>query len=250
METKDHTEIDLREIIQIVLKRWWLIAVISILAAVASGIYSYFFITPQYQASAEILVNQANTESISQGDIRTNMDLINTYSVIITSSRILEQVIEEHNLTMSHAQLNSKVDVGAVRNSQVMSVTITDPSYQQAVYLANAIANTFEQEIINLMNIDNVHIMAYANENLSPRPVSPRPNLNIAIAFVVGLMAAVGLVFLLEYLDTTIKTEQDLENTLGLPILGSIAKMEETPTRKGKRSITTTTNSGGESLNA
>jgi capsular polysaccharide biosynthesis protein len=191
---------------------------------------SLFILTPQYQAATQLLVNQENTEEqFNQGDIRTNLELINTYKVIVTSPRILDLVIQEYGLSTSYRELQNKINVQSVRNSQVMSITVTDPSYEQAVYIANAIASTFQREIITLMNINNVHIMAEAKETATPSPVQPRPYLNIAIAFIVGLMVAVFLVFVLEYLDNTLKREQDVEKTLGLPVLGAIPTMDEQP---------------------
>jgi capsular polysaccharide biosynthesis protein len=77
------------------------------------------------------------------------------------------------------------------------------------------------------MNVDNVSILSQAQVSDSPSPIKPNPTLNIAIAIVVGLMAAVGLAFLLEYLDTTMKTEEDIEAVLDIPILGVIATMDE-----------------------
>ncbi|GGK25550.1 capsular polysaccharide biosynthesis protein [Caldalkalibacillus thermarum] len=228
MENREVQELDLRELFAILRKRLSLITLITAVAVLVSGIVSYFIITPQYEAKAEILVNQSRPgNEINQGDIRTNIELMNTYQVVIKSPRILELVIERYNLDKTYTELDEQINVSAVRDSQVMAITVTDPSLEQAVYIANAVAETFQREIVNLMNVDNVHIMAEAKVSDNPTPVKPKPVLNMAIAGVVGLMTAVGLAFLLEYLDNTIKTEQDVERVLGLPVLGTIGQMEE-----------------------
>ena len=88
------------------------------------------------------------------------------------------------------------------------------------------------------MRIDNIHILAPAELPENPAPIKPQPILNMAIALVVGLMAGVGLAFLLEYLDNTIKNEQDIENVLGLPVLGAITTItteEERSDAKARR---------------
>jgi capsular polysaccharide biosynthesis protein len=248
MEHKEY-ELDLRELVSILWKRLWIILLITFLATATSGVISFFVLTPQYEASTQILVNQSKVEGqFNQGDIRTNLELINTYNVIVKSPRILDIVIQEYGLNKTYQQLNNQINVNAVKNSQVMSITVTDPSYKQAVYIANAIANTFQSEIISLMNIDNVHIMAEAKEYVIPSPVKPKPYLNMAIAFVVGMMTAVGLIFLLEYLDNTIKTEQDIEDILGLPVLGSISKMDEKTEKKLKKKLKNQVQVGGEQL--
>ncbi|MDQ0339448.1 capsular polysaccharide biosynthesis protein [Caldalkalibacillus uzonensis] len=249
MEKREVQELDLRELFAILSKRLPLIGIITAVAILVSGLVSYFVITPQYEATAEILVNQSRPGSeINQGDIRTNLELMNTYQVVIKSPRILELVIERYNLDKTFNELNEQINVSAVRDSQVMSVSVTDPSPEQAAFIANAVAETFQREIVNLMNVDNVHIMAEAKLPDKPTPVKPKPLLNMAIAGVVGLMTAVGLAFLLEYLDNTIKTEQDVERILGLPVLGTIAHMEE-PTAHTAR-VRHSRKVGGEQIEA
>src|SRR5690606_8147308 len=178
---------------------------------------------------SQILVNQRNTESgqVTQADVRTNVELINTYSVIIKSPRILDIVIEELNLNMTSSQLADKIQVNSAENSQVVTVTATDPDPVMATNLANATVQVFEREVPSLMNVDNVNILTEAMLPDNPSPVSPNPLLNIAIAVVLGMMVGVGLAFLLEYLDNTFKSEEDIEKHLQLPVLGVVSFISE-----------------------
>ena len=155
-------------------------------------------------------------------EVQTNLQLINTYNVIIKSPAILDKVIEQEKLDMSAGALNELVTVTSEQDSQVVNITVQNEDPQTAANIANAIATTFKAEISTLMNVDNVSILTEAQIGENPSPINPKPVLNMAIALVVGLMAGVGLAFLLEYLDNTIKTEQDIENQLGLPVLGAI----------------------------
>ena len=98
---------------------------------------------------------------------------------------------------------------------------------QIAVDIANTTAEVFQEEILTLMNVDNVNILSPAAYVKNQSPVKPDPILNMAIAAVIGLMLGVGIAFLLEYLDTTVKTEQDIEEILGLPILGLVSPISE-----------------------
>jgi capsular polysaccharide biosynthesis protein len=247
MESNQYAEVELRELIQVIQKRIWYIILITILATAVSGLISFFVISPQYQAATELLVNQDQIEGqVNQGDIRTNLELIGTYQVVMTSPRILDKVIEEHGLDKTYQGLKNQINVNTIRNSQVMKITVTDPNYEQAVFIVNALARTFQKEIVTLMNIDNVHIMAEAKEMASPSPVSPKPYLNMAIAFVVGLMTAIGLVFVLEFLDNTLKREQDIEKMLGLPVLGAIPTMDEQLEKSGNAKLAV--QMGGEQL--
>jgi capsular polysaccharide biosynthesis protein len=216
--------ISLRELVQTLRKRLRLIVLITALATATSGIVSYFFLTPIYQASTQILVNQAKSEQqlYNFNEIQTNLQLINTYSVIIKSPTILEKVKKELHLRRSLDQLNEQIQVSSEKDSQVFSLTVDDPNPALAAKIANKTAQVFKEEIVKIMKIDNVTILSKAEVKEDQTPVKPKPLLNMAIAFVVGLMTGVGLAFLLEYLDNTIKTEQDVEKFLELPVLGAV----------------------------
>ena len=212
-----------------------MILVIAFGAAIVSAIISFFFMTPIYQSSTQILVNQKKQEGamIQAGEVQTNIQLTNTYKVIIKSPVILDQVNEKLKLNMTAQALTGKINVANEKDSQVISVTAEDKDPKLARDIANATADVFKGEVAKIMNVDNVTVLSKAEVAENQSPIKPRPMLNVAIAFVVGLMAAVGLAFLLEYLDNTVKKEEDVENLLGLPVLGIVARMdEETPSVK------------------
>jgi capsular polysaccharide biosynthesis protein len=219
--------ISLKELLVTLKKRILLILAITLTAVVVSGIISFFFLTPIYQSSTQILVNKSNTEqgSYNPAELQTSLQLINTYMVIIKSPAILDLVIKEMDLDMTSAQLSEKTTVSSENNSQVMNISVQDEDANRAAKLANTIANVFKEE--NIMKVDNISILASAVVTDGQSPIKPKPLLNIAIAMVVGLMAGVGLAFLLEYFDNTVKDEQDVERNLGLPILGVISVIEE-----------------------
>ncbi|MED3711662.1 Wzz/FepE/Etk N-terminal domain-containing protein [Peribacillus frigoritolerans] len=220
--------ISIKDIFKTLKKRWKLIMLLTLFAALVSGTISYFLLTPVYQSSTQILVNQKQSENqLDSTQIRSNIDMINTYSVIIKSPAILEKVIDELELDQSVDQLSQKITINSQENSQVFSLTVQDSNPSKAVEIANAVTGTFQKEIKDIMNVDNVSILAKAVVNENPTPVKPSPLLNVAIAVVVGLMAGIGLAFLLEYLDNTIKDEDDIERLLDLPLLGSIQKISQ-----------------------
>ncbi|MDR4949916.1 YveK family protein [Neobacillus cucumis] len=221
--------ISLKELFETLKKRLWLIMSITIIAALASGIISYFFLTPIYQASTQILVNQTKNDQTlyNSNEVQTNLQLINTYNVIITSPAILDIVSKELDLNMTASQLKDKITVGSESQSQVVNLSVQDSSPKVAAQIANKTAEVFKREIPNIMKVDNVSILAKADISDNPSPIKPRPLLNIAIAIVVGLMVGVGLSFLLEYFNNTIKDEQDIEKILVLPILGVITTIDD-----------------------
>lgn len=219
--------ISLQEIFATIRRRIKLIILIPILAVLVSGIISYFVLTPIYESSTQLLVNQTQQEqNINSNDIRANLEIINTYNVIIKSPVILEKVIAEANLSETVGQVNDRVTVGSEGNSQVVKIAVQHEQPEMAVLIANTVADVFQREIVTIMNVDNVNILSPAQLSANPSPVAPKPTLNMAIAFVVGLMIAVGIAFLLEYLDTSVKDEQDIEKLLELPILGVVPNMD------------------------
>lgn len=221
--------ISLQDLFKTLKKRAGLIALMTIIAITIAGVVSFLVLTPMYQTSTQILVNQEQSEAaqLTNQNIQTDLQLINTYSVIIKSPAILDEVASQLGLDMSVEQLNSKITVATAENSQVVDVTVQDENPALAVDIANTTAKVFEAEIQSLMNVDNVSILSQAVLKENPTPVAPNPILNMAIAAVIGLMLAVGIAFLLEYLDTSIKNQQDIEDILNIPLLGVISPIKE-----------------------
>ncbi|MED3920230.1 Wzz/FepE/Etk N-terminal domain-containing protein [Priestia aryabhattai] len=223
--------ISLRELFAVLRKRLWLIVLITIIAAIVSAIISFFVLTPVYESKTQILVNQAKNDQqlYNTQTIQTNVQLINTYNDIITSPAILDKVIKELKLDASAASLSGQIQVTSAQDSQVAQIVVQDTSAKRAADIANTTASVFQKQVPELMNVDNVKVLSKAALGENPSPVKPQPLMNVAIAIVVGLMVGVGLSFLLEYLDNTLKTEQDIENILELPVMGVITTIKDVP---------------------
>lgn len=222
--------ISLKEIFEVLKKRVVLIISLIIGAAIISAFISFFILTPNYESSTQFIVNQKQQDPTVQynvNDVRLNVELINTYNEIIKSPRILNQVVEELELPFSVAILQNKIRVASPDSSQVVTVTATDPNPELATQISNTIIEVFQEEIPALMNVDNVQVLSPAVTANDPIPVSPNKSLNVAIAMVLGAMIGIGLAFLLEYLDNTIKSEEDIEKRLQVPILGIISHIDD-----------------------
>lgn len=223
--------ISLQEIMAVIKKHLKLIIGITIGAVLIAALVSYFIMTPIYQSSTQFIVNDSNQASSNQeaqidsGTIRTNVELINTYNVIITSNAVLDEVIEKLDLTYSTGKLKDNINVSSEQNSQVVTVTVKDPDPYLATAIANETVAVFQQLIPEIMNVDNVNVLTEAETGDNPSPVEPRPTLNMAIAFVLGVMIAVGIAFLIEYLDTKVRSEKDIED-IGLTVIGIVSTME------------------------
>ncbi len=168
-------------------------------------------------------------------DIDTNLQLISTYNVIIKSPAILTEVINELGLDETVQSLNDRISVSSIEESQVVTLSVQDESMQQAVLIANTTAKVFEQEIRNLMRVDNVNILAAATMPLVAEPVKPDPLFNMAVGAIIGFMLGTGLAIVLDQLNTTLRTEEDIEELLGLQVLGVVSPVGDM--EKSDRSI-------------
>lgn len=224
---------ELKHYWSIIKKRLLMIALLISVCCLSIGIYSYSFIEPQYVASAKLIVNDNKDSStlvpsIDVGSINSTIGLIKTYKEIITTPRMMKKVLKEYpDLAKTYGELLGKVSVSSINETQVMSVTVRDDSYEKAANIANAVAIVFQKSVPELMKVDNVSILDQADPKEMHGPVAPNPNMNIAVAFILALMAGIGLSFLLEHLDDTIKNEEDIETLLGVPVLTSIPRFKE-----------------------
>ncbi|MEW4241080.1 Wzz/FepE/Etk N-terminal domain-containing protein [Priestia megaterium] len=223
--------ISLQELFAVLRKRLWLIVLIAIIAATVSAVISFFVLTPVYESKTQILVNQAKSDEqlYNTQAVQTNVQLINTYNDIIKSPAILDKVIKQLKLDGSAASLSSQIQVTSAQNSQVAQIVVQDTSAKHATDIANTTASVFQKEVPKIMNVDNVKVLSKAALGENASPVKPQPLLNVVIAMVVGLMIGAGLSFLLEYLDNTLKTEQDIENLLELPVMGVVTTIKDVP---------------------
>jgi capsular polysaccharide biosynthesis protein len=221
-------EMELRQYWEIIRKRWLLIVALPLLAALTSGIISFYIIKPVYQASTTLIVGK-KAEDLSQAllgqmldynVLQANLQLAKTYGEIAKSRTVEQNVIEKLNLGLTVTELDKQVLITPVKNTEILEIQVKNTDPQLAASIANTMAAEFSAAVIEIKKVDSVSIV---DEAVAPAiPVKPNKMLNILIALLVGLMAAVGLAFLLEYLDNTIKTSEEAENILGIPVLGLI----------------------------
>jgi len=228
--------ISLHDLFRVLRRRFILIISTAIFAVAITGVISYFFLTPIYNASTQILINQKQTEQfqVSAQDIQTNIQLINTYTVIIKSPAILTKVIENLELDTTPVLLEKKIKVETTQDSQVIKISVNDPEHYRSVDIANTIVEVLQEEIQLLLNVNNVYILSPAVYLENPLPAKPNPLLNMTIAAVSGLMVGVGMAFLINYLDMTVKTEEDIEELLGFPVIGIVSPISEVDVNKIK----------------
>jgi len=219
-------ELDLYAVWQVLAKRWKLIVFMPLLAALVSFLVSVYVIPPQYSASTTLMVMRpTDTAQILFQDVQVSRQLVQTYREIARSRRVLMVAIANNSLPLSVEDLRKEIDVVSLRDTELITITATDTDPQMAALIANGVTIAFMEEIVEIMQVENINLVDPAVEPLEP--VSPRVPLNVAVALLVGLMAAVGLAFLIEYQDRSLKEPDQITQLLELPVLGVIPQMEE-----------------------
>lgn len=218
-------EISLSELFNTLKKRLSLIISLGLIALILAAGFTFFIATPQYKATTQILVNRTteSAEGLQLTDINTNVQMINTYKDIIKGPVILNEVQETLETNLTTTELSEKIEITTQENSQVFSLTVTDDSPYEAAEIANAVAVTFQSEIGKIMNVENVTIISEAVPVTDQ--ISPNNPLNLVIGLLVGLMLGVGIAFLLEFMDKTVRDERFITETLGWSVLGSVSEM-------------------------
>ncbi len=220
---KQPKEIDLKEVFLILKRYVWIIVLITILSTSGGAFYSASTYSPLYQSTARIIIGADST-------------FITTLKVIIQDSTVLEKVIQKLELPYSSEYLSGKISVGSIDNSQVVTISVVDPDPGQAATIANTVAETYKEEIPKIMDFKDVRLLSEAKE--IPIPINEDQNRTIMIAFVGGIVIGIGLAFLLDSLNNSIRKEHEVEELLGIPVLGSVDKMKKKNMQKKKGKIT------------
>ena len=222
-------EISLREIFFILKKHIKLIVLLLVLAVAISSVVTFFILDKEYSAFTTLMVGKPrdyiNENKIEYNELLLNQKLVSTYGELIKTRVVSEKVISNLGLSLSYNTFRSKVNVSLVKDTEIIGITVTDTDPLLAAEIANETAAVFMDTVQEIMKVENVQVIDEAEP--SEYPVSPRPMLNIAIAAILGLMLGIFLAFLLEMLDNTIKTPEDVEKYLGLTVIGSIPNVED-----------------------
>ena len=214
--------ISISEIIDAVKKRWKIIALTTVLATVVSGIFSFFVISPTYEASTKIFIGKegAESEGYNSSDVSMYQNLIKTYSELIKTKDLVNKAIDNSQYDLSVNSVLNGITVNTLTGTQILQISYQSKSPSIAKNILESITNEFITKAEELVPNGNVKILE--SVELPKNPVAPNKTMNIAIAFILGMMVGFGIVFLLEYLDNTYKNKEQLEKDLDIPVLGVI----------------------------
>ena len=221
---EDYMEIDLLRLMRALWHRAWAIVLAMLLGGAAAFSYTCFLVTPLYESSALMYVNNSSitvgNTSVSLSDLTASQTLVDTYIVILKTRLTLNDVIEQAGLDYSYEDLRDMISASPVDSTEIFEITVTSPSPEESERIANTIVKVLPEKISEIMDGSSVRTVDFA-----VRPTeksSPSITKNVALGLVMGMVLSCGVIVLLELLDEQIRDEEYLTQTFGLPVLAAI----------------------------
>jgi len=223
-------EISLQEILELLKENWKMIIAISVIFVALATVFTIFFINKEYSSSTTLIVGKpegyTSSASDTASELRTNQQLVGTYSEIAKSKSVMSEVNSGLGLDISNTALAKMISVSAVKETELIEITVTSQDPVLAATIANKTAAVFMTNVTDLMKVNNLQVVDIAEVNNSP--VSPNLNLNMAIAFLLGIVVSVFIIFIRETLNTRVKTIDELKKLVGnIPIVAIIPESPE-----------------------
>lgn len=220
----------LKEVLKVVKQNKWVIVSSTLITLLIGAAIAFFLITPTYQATTQILINQTNKDKesvIQTAEVQANLQLVNTYRVLISSPRILEKVVKQEKKPITIEALSKKIDVKSEQDSQIINLYVKDSDPATAARLVNEITKVSKKMLPQLMKVDNIQVVSTADNPSELEIVSFQPPLILFVSFVIGLLIGFMITVLRYFLDTTIRDERDIEEALHLPLFGAVSVITE-----------------------
>lgn len=219
----------LKQCFEVVKKRIWIIAVVTAVLVIVTAVVNFFVLKPVYQADTSLYVGKQVTEVqtvLAYNDIMLNTQLVKDYREFARSRLVTGTVIKELKLKgITLKAMANKIGVSLKNDTRLIQITAKDGNPKIARDIANKTADVFKEKVVELMDVENVQVIDRAL--YSGTPVKPDKARNIGIAFFLGISMSAGLILLIEYLDTTVKTPEDIKRYVSRPVIGNIPLFQD-----------------------
>lgn len=223
-EKDDVMVIDLVQLAKALWRRAWAIVLAMIICGGAAFSYAYFLVTPLYQASAMMYVNNSSVSvgstQVDLSDLNAAQSLVETYLVILKTRGTLEEVIEVADVPYTYEQLSGMITAGAVNSTEVFEIQVTSADPQEAEKLANTIADLLPERISQIIDGSSAKIVDYAV--VPSHKSSPSISRYTMIGLLLGAVISCGVIILFELFDEQIRDEDYVRETFDLPLLAAV----------------------------
>lgn len=221
-------EIDVFAMLKTLWKRKFSIVLVALVFAIAAFSYSAFLAKKEYQSTSRIYVvsrqNQDNN-ALTNSDLQAGSYLVKDYREIILSQNVLSQAIDELKLDMTPAELSKKINVSVPTDTRILSITAKDGDPKEAARIANGLRNVAAEKIISVTKVSDVTTLDEAE--VPQLPSSPNIRRNVLLGFVAGAGLMVVLLVVVEVLDDRVKRPEDIEELMGLTLLGIVPDIKK-----------------------
>lgn len=214
--------IKIEDLIKILKEKWKMIVSITIISTIFSAIISFYIISPKYEVSTKVFIGKENSKDTkySDNDVSMYQKLLKTYSEIIKTNDLVEKAIDKDGLDITSEDVLKGLTVIPRTDTQILEIRYINEDKVLAKNVVDSITNELIKSSTELIPNGNVKVIEKVK--MPGSPASPNKKMNIAIAFLLGLMISVGVSFLLEAMNNTLKTKEELERILELPVIGEI----------------------------
>lgn len=215
-------ELDILEFLKYYWSKIVLVLVCITVGLLGSLVFTLWLQVPVYlsQTSLVLTNNENASTSITTSDISLNKNLVSTYRQIVKSRRILDQVIKNLQLDIDYETLNKQIEVTNIADTEIIVISVRNEDNVLAQSLANEIANVFKNEIVEIYNIENVSIIDTAL--ISEVPDNVHVARQYFIGMILGFILSTGFIVFSYFIDDTLKKKEDIEEKLGLSVLGTV----------------------------
>ncbi|MBC1436412.1 hypothetical protein HB848_13810 [Listeria rocourtiae] len=206
-----------------VLKKWFgLIIILCIVGAASGFVISKEFMTPIYESQSQLVIKQEQhkNDTTTTSETQSNIQLVNTYKIILVSPTVLGAVIKNLDLPESTEQLAKQILIENSKDSQVLTINVLNADRELAKQINQQLIKAATKESDKIMSANNIRVLTAPTENMSP--VKPNQKLVIGVGFIVGLFVAISIIVIKETMRQHIRDEKELRTIIKATHLGNI----------------------------
>ena len=227
MNSNDNASIEI-DVLYLLRKLWsrkFFIIFIALVVGTIALLGSVFLIKPKYTSTTRIYVVSRTADSITNQDLQAGSYLVKDYQEVITSNEVLSSVIDKEKLSLTPNELSSMISVTIPTDTRVISISVEDDNAQEATTIANTVREMAAEKIKAVTKVDDVTTLEAAE--VPKEPSSPNIKRNTLIGVIAGGGLAVISIIILEVLDDRVRRPEDIEDVLGLPLLGIVPDIDK-----------------------
>lgn len=221
-------EVNFKELLEIIIKKWWLILLLTVICFGTAYIYTVKYVTPVYEANTVLYIGQEGGSlgsiDVSLGQLNANSQLLVDYKQIASTRLVVNEVIKNLGLNISYDEFKNNVIIESVLDSRLFTVGFRHSDPQVAKQIADELAKQLTVAVLQIVGVENIRILDQA---LVPQsPISPNVLLNAVIGGMLGFFISLFVIILMFLMNDTIMNEDDIEKLIGVSVLGDIPEFK------------------------